>query len=345
MCAHNTTLATGAPTLTAGTWVNISPAGPNFDSNADAFAQGITLDPCDSNTLYLAVNANSSPNPGLYKTTNAGASWKRIGPFDNPVNMAVDPNNSNHIYVTDGVRGNTTGFWVSYDGGNTFTMPNNFPSASGEQYGTDAYHVDADPTDFNHVLVSFHSSGVVVESFDGGANWTAHQLDPGAASNCGCDVFFLYNPTLKLGDAKTWLVGTQGTGYWRTTDAGTSWTKVATDSMEHGGGQIYYTKYGVLYVSSTNNVLRSKDNGATWQASPTPGIPTLSVTGDGTYLYSGAHGSGPFYYAKESDDFNWKQYNSQMFYEGPFELAYDSANGILYSSNIRHGAWALKVTP
>ena len=37
--------------------------------------------------------------------------------------VRVDPNDSEHLYVGDGVRGSTMGFWISTDGGASFTKP------------------------------------------------------------------------------------------------------------------------------------------------------------------------------------------------------------------------------
>lgn len=351
-------LPSTAPMLTPGTWKNISPSQLVFAGNpgaGDPFGQGIVLDPCNPSTVYFCVVSFTPDNGkvGLFRSTDAGSTWTRLGSMVEPVNLAIDPKNTAHLYVADGVRGNTMGFWVSRDGGQTWTMPDGFKTAAQGVNDFDVYHVEADPTDFEHVLVTFHygwsayqgvNSGVF-ESFDGGDHWTIHQPDPGWAGGGGFDVFFLYNPALGIGDNKTWLYGTQGKGYWRTTNAGASWTKVTDVSMEHGGGQLYYTKSGVLYVSGTTNIIRSKDNGATWTKLPlAQGISGfLSVTGDGTNLYAGGHGGGPFIVAKESDDTTWTVFNAQTFAEGPFEMALDSANGILYSSNIRGGAWALKL--
>jgi photosystem II stability/assembly factor-like uncharacterized protein len=354
-CAANTTRAADAPLLTVGTWVNISPPGVPFDANATAFGQGITLDPCDVNTLYFAVEGFDwvKAKGGLYKSTNAGASWTKVGMLDEPINMVVDPENPQHIYASDGVRGNTNGFWISNDGGMNWTMPAGFKTAAMSVNDFDVYHVDVDPTDFRHVLLSFHygwkayngeNSGIF-ESFDGGDTWTIHEADPGWQGGGGFDVVFLFDPEHGVGDAKTWLYGTQGKGYWRTSDAGKTWSKVSDVSMEHGGTQIYYSSSGSLYVSGTTNVIRSTDNGLTWTKLPQlMGIGAfLSVTGDGTNLYTGSHGGGRFIIAKETNDTSWSFFNEQTFAEGPFEMAFDKVNGILYSSNIRGGAWALKI--
>jgi len=347
----NSTLPAGAPTLVPGTWKNISPPGVPFDANATAFTQGMTIDPCNPATIYVGVFVQ---NGGLYRSIDAGATWTELGAFDRPVNIRVDPNDPQHLYVGDGVGGSTNGFWVSHDGGQTWAMPDGFKAAAKIVSDYDVYHVEPDPADFNHVLVSFHfywQNGTwtgalsgVFESFDGGDHFIIHQPNQGWEGAGGYNVFFLYNPALNIGNNKTWLYGTQGKGYWRTTDAGTTWTKVSDVSMDHGGGQLYYTKSGVLYASGSPSILRSADNGATWTKIG-PYNAFLSVIGDGTHLYTGGHGGGHFLTAKESDDATWTDFNSQTFFEGPFEMALDSSNGILYSGNIRHGMWALKIAP
>jgi hypothetical protein len=343
-CAANTKLPSGAPALTAGTWVNISPVGVPFDAKATALTQGMALDPCDMATIYLTVDSpGDKSKTGLYKTVDAGAHWTKLGKFGGLQNIKVDPRDHTHLYVTCGVGSGTDGFWVSKDAGETWTQPSGFLTAASQLTCCDLYHAEPDPTDFNHVLVTFHYGDGILESFNGGDTWTVHKPDPGWSGSGGYDVFMLYRPDLGLGNGKRWLYGTQGKGYWLTTDAGSSWNKVTDTSMEHGGGQLYYNKQGTLYSSGTPHVIRSTDNGATWTALASSPQSTLSMIGDGTYLYTGSHGGGAFFTARESADDKWTAFNSQTFWEGPFEMAFDAANGILYAANIRAGIWALKV--
>jgi MYXO-CTERM domain-containing protein len=69
------------------------------------------------------------------------------------------------------------------------------------------------------------------------------------------------------------------------------------------------------------------------------------VHGDGTTLYTGKSfgANQPFSVSPETDGVTWKPFNTQMFPDGPYEMAYDAQNGILYSSNWSSGVWALKV--
>jgi photosystem II stability/assembly factor-like uncharacterized protein len=346
-------LPSDAPTFAPGVWTNISPAGVPFDASATSLTQGMTIDPCNPATIYVCIRGEQS---GLYRSTNAGSTWQLVSPESMCINVRVDPADPNHLYAGNGVGSGADGFWVSRDGGQTWEMPQGFLDAAGAPGVNvfDVYHVEPNPADFNHVLVSFHyywqnpawgdlSLAGVLETFDGGDSWIAHQPDPGWHAAGGYDVFFLHDPELGIGDERTWLYGTQGAGYWRTTDAGETWTKVSDVDMQHGGGQLYYTKDGVLYLSGAPSLLRSEDNGETWDEIGPPGA-YLSVTGDGKALYTAQHGGGSFITARENDDTNWTTYpDDRTFFEGPFQMSFDPYNRILYAANIRAGVWALRV--
>ena len=67
-----------------------------------------------------------------------------VGYVDEPIRVRIDPKNTQHIYVGDGVRGSTMGFWVSTDGAETFTQPKGFvdiQNAPDKLYGYDVYDV------------------------------------------------------------------------------------------------------------------------------------------------------------------------------------------------------------
>ena len=358
-CAPDSSLPEIAPALRTGEWQNISPPGVPFNTQNGSFTQGMTTDPCNAATLYVCVVGFERPAVnfnGVYRTLDAGTTWARIGPMDFPVNIRVNPANPKHIYAADGVSGGTMGFWVSKDGGETWEVPAGFKAVvKDKELIYDTYHVEPDPTNFNHVLVTFHNGWAgaaykgnsgIIESFDGGTTWKVHPPVNTRWAG-GYNVFFLHEPKLGIGDVNTWLFGTQGEGYWRTTDAGATWTKVSNVDMDHGGGTIYYTKDGTLYVSGAPSVLRSKDNGATWtELVPTQFAQFLSITGDGTSLYTGPHFGGAFLTAPENADTTWRKFGNDpaaFANSGPFELRFDSVNSILYSAHTGAGVWALKV--
>jgi len=128
MCLKNTTRPANAPALTTGAWLNISPPQVPFATVPNVFTQGLATDACDSSTLYLTISAFDivAANAGVYKSVDAGANWKRVSALDEPIHVVVDPDDSNHLYAVDGVRGNTEGFWTSCDGGESFYQTDGF---------------------------------------------------------------------------------------------------------------------------------------------------------------------------------------------------------------------------
>ena len=346
-------LVAASPDLVPGVWKNITPAGVTMTPDNHVFCQGVTLDPKNPGTLYLCVCAYDVKQGGLFKTTDAGSTWKKIGQLDEPLHVVIDPNDSNHLYCVDGVRGATLGFWESKDGGESWTMPEGFKSATEKPVGTrDLYSIAIDPTDFKHLLVSFHSPWAekncgVLESVEGGESWTAHDPPPTLKGGYGMAVFFLFDPAKKIGDKNTWLFTAQEGGFFRTTDSGKTWSNVYQNSMTHGGNQLYRAHDGTLYSGGYQYPARSADNGATWEQVKT-GL-TYSwytgIIGDGKNIYTGSSSEKqPFFVSPEADGRNWKKFNDQTFSAAPFAMALDPTNRILYSASWGEGLLAVKLS-
>jgi len=357
------------PSLTPGVWKNISP--PTLDLSAAHFGSAVVqIDPGNPSTLYLSVDMQ-----GLWKTADGGSTWSRLGDttatynygtttkyLDSPIMSVVDPGNPNHLYATQGVRGATMGFWESTDGGATWSMPAGFVAVSSTIGTRDMTTMSVDPVDFKHILVGSHSpwtgyaNAGILETTDGGATFAAHPPVPGWPSG-SMAINFLYFPKQNLGNKNTWLVGLDGAGIFRTTDAGTSWAKVSDKGIPHGGGSLYCTAAGVLYTGGPSYPQRSADHGDSWQEVKN-GLGNwtfYTVQGDGTNLYTTRSFAGndvkynvPFYVSSETDGTNWTAYDplgagAQTFDNGPFTLRFDNINRIMYSANWCAGLWALKV--
>jgi len=358
------------PTLTPGVWASITKADIKVvccPGGANANSYGIVqfdIDPGDPRTIYTAVD-----QLGLWKTTDGGSTWVRLGKpndpitdtathyLDSPVAIKVDPKDSKHLYVSQGVRGATMGFWVSHDGGETWTKPAGFQSIV-KTTTQDVTTMVVDPSDFKHVLLGSHSAWAgkmnagVLETKDGGDSWIAHE--PMASWPGGTmGIAFLFSPQLGVGDSQTWLVGADGDGFWRTTDSGTTWTQVTKSSqIPHGGSQTYYSPTGYVYAGASPYPIRSKDNGVTWESlDKLPSYYYYSVYGDGTHLYAqrsytGTSMTDPIGYsiATEANGLDWAPMSGdQKFVDGPYMMEYDAANKIMYSANWAEGLLALKV--
>jgi hypothetical protein len=335
------------PTLVPGVWTNLTPSGGSYWCN------DVQIAPGNPNILFACMS-NSGPS----KSTDGGSTWASIhgnSTINSPQRIRIDPNNINHIYTICGVGGNT-GFFVTTDGGANWNIPAGYDSVGKIINDYDMYYIDVDPTDFNHIILSYHyywyggMDAGVVESFDGGKHCIIHPIPN--VSNGGYNVFFLYNPKLGIGDNKTWLYCTQGAvggaagtqGFWRTTNSGTSWEQVTANWMTHGGTQIYYAKTGVLYAAWEEGVQHSTNNGKTWEALSS-GLNSryyYSVHGDGNSIYTVAS-RGAMYSSLETDGKSWTLFNSRSFSDGVTMLNYDSANGIMYAAGRSEGVWALKM--
>ena len=377
--ATETDLATVAVTAPVGTppalvkevWTNLTPPGLNLTVTTTPPHYGIAqfaIDPQNPYVIYLCVDQQ-----GMWKSNDGGTSWNRLGDptqsatattthyLDSPIAVRVDPKNSNHLLATQGVRGATLGFWISQDGGSTWTMP---ASLVATHTTSDLTTLAVDPTDFNHILVGSHSAwpglpnAGILETKDGGATWIVHQPRPEFNSG-SMGLNFLYSPAHQIGNPNTWLVATDSNGTWRTADAGATWTKVSAFNITHGGHQLYYASTGYVYGGFAQYPARSNDNGVTWeQLTNFPYSYYYSVYGDGTNLYTqlaftgdnAGQGPQPYYTSLETDGKSWAPYDpnhtgAQTFGDGPFMMLYDPGHQIMYSANWNSGFWALSVGP
>lgn len=375
----NNTPSGTPPALTAGKWTNITPAGVNLKSgcctqwpseglNGDTFGlTGLEVDPLNPYTLYVLVDVQ-----GIWKSTDGGTSWRRLGTppaqpsydtsvsyLDSPLNLRVDPKNSDHLYATQGVRGASLGFWESFDGGDTWAMPAGFVAIL-QKATNDVTSIAVDPSDFKHVLLGSHSpwnfteNAGILETRDGGKTFIMHKPPASWPLKGSPGVSFYYSPKYGIGNAQTWIVNTDGDGTWRTTDSGDTWEKVADFITMHGGvHEIYITKDGTAYGGGEKAMLRGTNGGKDWTTvGPSTPDGYYQVIGDGNLLYASPANTGasttgpqPYFTSPESDGMTWSAYDGgkQTFDAGPFTMRLDSVNGILYSANWLTGLWALKI--
>ena len=73
-----------------------------FDNGGSFNMSCIVIDPKDSNVLWLGTGENANPRSamygdGVYKSTDAGETWKRVGfeKSEHIGNIKIDPRNSN----------------------------------------------------------------------------------------------------------------------------------------------------------------------------------------------------------------------------------------------------------
>lgn len=314
-------------------------------------AQGIAIDPNTPGTVWIAMSSMSSPTTttsGLFKSTDCGATWTKMGTLSQPLQVRINPRNSAEMYAGCGVGGLNNGFFYSSDAGKTWTERSGWSEAVARF--DDVYHIAVDPSNFAHALVSFHYSGTnqynasgIAETFDKGATWREHAPISGWSGTTGSVVDFLYDPATSQGNSATWLYSTQSKGFWRTTNSGASWTQVSTKDQSHGGNALLYAG-GWLYSGGTYYPMRSSNNGATWQdLTDTSYGYYMAIGTDGSKLYTVKWGGG--YLNSSTDGLDWTAHSAQgEIPGGAYEFTrFDPTNRILYAGMWQGGVWAMKV--
>ena len=335
-------------------WNNITPPVGSMvpPSPATYGVVWVVANPSRAGEIWCCVDQK-----GLWKSTDYGATWTggQISPvngtnnttyFDSPNQLRWHPTNPLLGYLTVGVRSETAdvfGFWKTTDGGANWFKPAGYVSISSTVGSQDVTSFSVDPTDFNHVIVGGHSpwtgfsTSGILETTDGGSTWTAHNPPAGWPGGTQPPAF-LYDPATGQGNANTWLVGTDGSGIWRTTNAGSSWTQVTSAfSAVHVGQHIMYLPDGRLIAGAGGQPIISSDNGLTWAAlSALPsGIYTGVCNGGDGYIYTGRTWRSFDYMdqlwrAPVSNPTSWTELTDLSTGDGPVNMI--SQDGILYWS-------------
>src|SRR5579862_6514518 len=162
----------------------------------------VVVDPKDSNVIWVGTGEAGSQRSahfgdGIYKSTDAGETWKRMGleSSEHLGKIAIDPRNSNSVWVaaqgplfTEGGGDGDRGLYHTIDGGATWTRPVYVNSTTGFN------DVVMDPKNpdlmfastyqrMRHVgqMIGGGPDGGIWKSTDGGKKWTklTNGLPPG----------------------------------------------------------------------------------------------------------------------------------------------------------------------
>ena len=224
---------------------------PIFDDYGSFSLGAVVVDPKDSNIVWVGTGENAnqrsvSYGDGVYKSTDAGKTFKRMGleNSEHIQNIIVDPRNSNVVYVTAigplWASGGDRGVYKTTDGGATWKAILTVDADTG---ATDIVMDPKKPDVIyaamlqrrRHVgqLVGGGPGSGLYKSIDGGAKWT--KLTKGLPNvemgRIGLGINWKTPTTVY---ALVTAQKNQG-GFFRSDDAGATWTRIGRTVNEGGG--------------------------------------------------------------------------------------------------------------
>ena len=282
---------------------------PLFDRESTSSIGAIAVAPSGPNIIYVGtgggiIRPDLSTGDGIYKSTDAGATWTRLGLYDSQMiaDVEVDPTNPDRLFVA--VLGHPygpnaeRGIFRSLDGGRTFEKV-----LYKDEY-TSGNDVLLDPSDPNTVYATlwqqqqsfqegaaFGGAGTgIFKSTDGGTTWKP--LTQGLPNVIQANLALApSNPRLLYAIVAGTPRGAEGAstpgvvGFYTSTDGGEHWTPVnvpegpmgaATPHVDTrplariGGGDLptitVDPKEENVVYSATVVMWRSEDGGVHWSA-------------------------------------------------------------------------------
>lgn len=261
---------------------------PIFDGQPSGSVGAIAVAPSDPDILYVGSGEglqrpDLSTGDGLYKSTDGGKHWVRLGLNDGQQipQIVVDPHNPDRLFVA--VLGHPygpneeRGLYRSLDGGRSFTK------VLGRDANTGAIDVVMAPDDPNTLYAALWESrqapwenGVwqgpgtgLFKSTDGGDSWVSimHGL-PTPAEGLG-RIGIAIAPSRPSRLFITIDAGARS-GIYRSDDAGASWTKTSSDERVHNRGSDFAevkvdpVNPDIVYSGSIV-AWKSTDAGVTWK--------------------------------------------------------------------------------
>jgi photosystem II stability/assembly factor-like uncharacterized protein len=204
--------------------------------------------------------------PGLYESTDDGATWVDAYPPQNIVSVGTDPTNPSVIYAGEEIGG----VFKSTDAGKTWTASNGSLMPWHTDYGNYIWisAILVDPAAPSHVIIGTYQHGMY-KSTDGGVSWNAVAPAAGAAVvNCLVDAG---------GKPDAFYACAEPVGILKSTDGGDTWMTLTNGltSLQLAGLAVDGSSGNLFALSASAGVFRSNDQGATWQPFDTECLQTV----------------------------------------------------------------------
>ncbi len=279
----------GAPLVSAN-WSALGPFGGDISD--------VQASPANPSIVLAGLAPSSGAAGGLYRSTNAGASWTSVAALagKSVYDVAFDPTGIAYLGTIDSV-------YKSLDGGATWTQ-----QLLGIGVNDQVLEVTVDPTNAQRIWVGVADAlggqpVNVMLSTNGGSTWTNKTPPLGTPQNCqGIAV----DPT-NANKVYACFGGSFGGGQvWVSSDGGTTWANRSAglpanpmrDIVHDGarvllcGGQLFGSQIVGLWTSSNDGVTWSELSDASWPNRAIQDI-ALDPTNPATILVASA-GAGVF---------------------------------------------------
>ncbi len=257
----------------------------------------IVIDPRDSKVVYVAAQGplwKSGGDRGLYKTTDAGATWERVLHVSDDTGfneVHMDPRNPDVLYATSYQRrrhvwtlingGPETGIHKSTDAGATWTeLETGLPEADMGKIGIAIS--PANPDVIYAVIEAQRDESGIYKSTDRGETWSkVSEYVAGSPQ---------YYNELVADPVDVNTVYAMDTWLHHTVDGGTTWTKVGEDNKHVDNHAMWINPADTdhFVVGCDGGAYLSYDRGATWKF-----IANLPIT---QFYRVSVDNSKPFYY-------------------------------------------------
>ncbi len=260
---------------------------------------------------------------GVFYSSNSGNNWNNISTglsIGQYYKMAQTEQNAN--VLMSGAQDNgcdyrdNTGNWYHVLGG-------------------DGMNVEIDPTNFNIIYYSWQNGGIQ-RSYDGGVSRTGINGSIRNQENGAWVTPFQIDPNNSL----TLYAGFENV--WKTTNRGTSWTKISNFS---GGATLRQLKVApsnsnVIYVcTNDNNIRRTTNGGSNWSSINT-GLPNRVISDievhplyeDSLWISFSGYFTGSKVFVSGNGGQNWTNLSTNMPNLPVNDLAYDTLTEVLYAA-------------
>jgi len=259
---------------------------PIFDSQAVYSTGDVTIDPSNSNIIWVGTGENNggrhlSFGDGVYRSLDGGQTWKNMGlkKSEHISDIIVHPNDSNTVWVSSQgplwTKGGQRGLFKTADGGETWKNVLKIDQWTGvTSLVIDSRNPDklyAASWQRQRTLPAFVGTGpgsAIHTTDDGGKTWRklSKGLPETHMGKIGLAISGI-NPDVVYAGIE---INQRKGGLYRSADRGASWSKMS-DAVAGGTGPHYYQeifadphRFDRIYMAS-NYSQYSDDGGKTWK--------------------------------------------------------------------------------